>query len=62
MDVNFENYTTKALNDVLLEFYAAVQSTKVGREYNISSSKSMRAGINRHLMEVNIITDTRFKT
>ncbi len=43
MDINFENYTTNALNDILREFYATVQSTKVGGEYSIVSFKSLWA-------------------
>ncbi|KAL7369794.1 hypothetical protein ABVT39_009065 [Epinephelus coioides] len=61
-DLNFESYSATALNDTLREFYAAVKSTKEGGEYTVASLRSLRAVINRHLSEVNIITDTSFKT
>ncbi|XP_047460232.1 zinc finger MYM-type protein 4 isoform X2 [Mugil cephalus] len=62
MDINFESYTATALNDILRLFYASVQSTKEGGQYSVASFRSLRAGINRHLREVNIIGDTAFKT
>ncbi|KAK0133506.1 hypothetical protein N1851_030966 [Merluccius polli] len=62
MDINFKSYTAATLNDVLRLFYASVQSTKEGREYSVASLRSLRAGINRHLSDVNIINDPVFKT
>lgn len=62
MDINFKSYTVATLNDVLRLFYASVQSTKEGGEYSVASLRSLRAGINRHLSDVNIISDTVFKT
>lgn len=62
MDINFESYTAATLNDVLRLFYASVQSTKEGGDYSVASLRSLRAGINRHLSDVNIISDTVFKT
>ncbi|XP_023819623.1 uncharacterized protein LOC111948906 [Oryzias latipes] len=62
MDINFENYTATTLNESLRLFYASVQSTKEGGEYSVASLRSLRAGINRHLRDVNIISDTVFKS
>ncbi|XP_076586564.1 uncharacterized protein LOC143320627 [Chaetodon auriga] len=62
MDINFESYTATTLNDILRLFYASVQSTKEGREYSVASLRSLRASINRHLRDVNIISDTVFKS
>ncbi|KAK0134447.1 hypothetical protein N1851_029942 [Merluccius polli] len=58
MDINFKSYTAATLNYVLRLFY----STKEGREYSVASLMSLRAGINRHLSDVNIINDPVFKT
>ena len=62
MDINFESYTAATLNDVLRLFYASVQSTKEGGDYSVASLRSLRACINRHLTDINIISDTVFKT
>ncbi|KAL7395171.1 hypothetical protein ABVT39_011429 [Epinephelus coioides] len=62
MDINFESYTATTLNDILQLFYASVQSTKEGGEYSVASLRSLRAGINCHLRDVNIISDTVFKS
>ncbi len=62
MDINFESYTATTLNDILRLFYASVQSTKEGGEYSVASLRTLRAGINRHLRDVNIISDTVFKS
>ena len=58
MDINFESYTAPTLNDILRLFYASVRSTKEGGEYSVASLRSLRAGIQRHLSGVNIISDT----
>ncbi|KAL7371576.1 hypothetical protein ABVT39_001492 [Epinephelus coioides] len=39
-----------------------IESTKEGGEYSVASLRSLRAGINRHLRDVNIISDTVFKS
>ncbi|KAM3612805.1 uncharacterized protein V6R79_014857 [Siganus canaliculatus] len=62
MDTNFENYSATTLNDTLKLFYASVQSTKDGGEYSLSSFRSLRAGINRHLSDVNIMSDAVFNS
>ena len=62
MDINFESYTAATLNDVLRVFYASVQSTKEGGDYSVASLRSLSASINRHLTDINIISDTVFKT
>ncbi|XP_041862003.1 uncharacterized protein LOC121652924 isoform X2 [Melanotaenia boesemani] len=62
MDISFESYAASTLNDVLRLFYASVQSTKGGGEYSVASLRSLRAGINHHLRDVNIISDTAFKS
>ena len=58
MDINFESYTAPTLNDILWLINASVRSTKEGAEYNVASVRSLRAGIQRHLSGVNIISDT----
>ena len=62
MDINFESYTAPTISDILWLFYASVRSTKEGGEYSVTSLRSLRAGIQRHLSGVNIISDTVFKT
>ena len=62
VNINFESYTAPTLNDILRLFYASVRSTKEGGEYSVASLRSLRAGIQRHLSGVNIISDTVFKT
>ena len=63
LNVEFENYDTQTLNDVLSKFYAEAR-TEDGTFYKKSSLQTLRHGLNRYISskkEKDIIRDNEFK-
>ena len=70
--VSFDTISRRELNDQLRKFYAGAQPKHLNKraqsmpeqqtaEYHKNSLKNVRASLNRHLKDIDIVKDTEFK-